>query len=195
MRKVIFEIAVSVDGFIEGSKGELDWLTPINEEEAICANTFLSEFDTIFYGRDAYEKFGVPRPLDDIQAEAEREFHLTINNMRKFVFSRKAKHVAGNGMVIGENLEAEVRRISGEDGKNIWFCGGADILKTFIDLDLIDEYMLAVQPVILSSGKSLFRSLPRRLNLKLIKAQNLKSGVVVLYYQPGNRIHKENHDG
>lgn len=193
MRKVIFEIAVSIDGYIEGPDGALDWVTPVVgwvEKEFFDANKFLMSFDTIFYGRDAYEKCGIYRPLDPDQPEAARDFHSMVSVMRKYVFTRTERHVPGNGMVIHDNLESEVKRIREEEGKNIWFCGGANILKTFMDLDLVDEYVLAVQPVVLGAGKPLFRKLKNPLEVKLIKTQNLKSGVVILHYQPRSRMNQ-----
>jgi dihydrofolate reductase len=185
MRKVIFESAVSIDGFIEGPNGELDWM--VCEEGDGDARPFLSAFDTIFYGRKAYEKFGIAPSCTPELAEAEREFYYAIATMRKYVFSRRKKHVAGNGMVVSENLEAEVIRIRDEEGKNIWLCGGADIFKTFVDLDLIDEYILTVHPVVLNRGKSLFGGIKKPLNLKLVRKYNLRSGVVILHYRPESR--------
>lgn len=185
MRKIIFDIAISLDGFIEGKNGEMDWLSP--EQQAVYANTFLSRVDTIFFGRVAYEKFGVPRQIDQTQSEAERIFIRTVNGMRKYVFSRSVKHVAGNGMVINSNMENEVKRIRDERGKDIWFYGGANILSTFMDLDLIDEYHIAVQPRALGVGKPLFNE-GQRLKLKLVNTRHLKSGVVLLHYKPESRI-------
>jgi dihydrofolate reductase len=181
MRKVIAEIAVSVDGLIEGPGGELDWLN--FEEETRYANGFLAGIDTIFYGRKTYEKFGLPRPTDDSVPQDEREFNETINSMRKYVFSRTVKHVAGSGMVIGSNLLEEVNRIKDEDGKDIWLCGGQQIIRVFTGLDLIDEYMLAVQPSILGSGKPLFTDFGQ-LKLRLLQTRKLTSGVIVLHYLP-----------
>jgi dihydrofolate reductase len=189
MRKVIFESAVSIDGFIEGPNGEMDWL--VFEGNCCDASAFLSGFDTIFYGRKAYEKFGVLPEITADLPQAEREFYYSLSIMRKYVFSRTEKHVAGNGMVVSENLEAEVARIREEEGKNIWFCGGADILRTFADLDLIDEYVLTIHPVVLSSGKPLFAGIKKPLNLKLINKHNLKSGVVKLRYRPESRFKHE----
>jgi dihydrofolate reductase len=189
MRKVIAEIAISLDGFIEGPNGALDWL--VFDEEVPYSSAFLKGFDTIFYGRVAYERFGVPRSENPSLPEGEREFNEMVNNMRKYVFSRTAKHVQGNGMMINNHIESEVKRIRDEEGKNIWLCGGAGIYKTFIDLDLIDEYQLAIQPRVLGSGKPLFRNLATPLNLKLLRTENLKSGVVRLHYQPESRMNKE----
>ena len=193
MRKIIFETAVSVDGFIEGPGGEMDWLVP--DEQGCTAMDFLSGFDTIFYGRKAYEKVGMVPLLDQDIPQVEREFYHAIRAMRKYVFSRTARHVAGNAMVISENLEGEVQRIRAEDGKNIWFCGGADILQTFSALDLVDEYILTVHPVLLGSGKPLFAQGKRPLGLRLIDKHKLSSGLVILHYQPESRLNIESYDG
>ena len=146
MRKIIVELSVSRDGFIEGPNGELDWLG-FDRRPGNSAR-IMSAFDTIFYGRRAYERLGVI-PFLEIRSPVDVEFYSALYGMRKYVFSRTRKHVAGNGMVVWENLESEVRRIRGEEGKNIWICGGADIIKTFARLDLIDEYRITVHPVTL----------------------------------------------
>lgn len=188
MRKIIFGTAISVDGFIEGPNGELDWL--VCNEETFNACAFVSQFDTVFFGRKAYERFGVASAGDSQWTDARRQFHLTITQMRKYVFSRTEKHVPGNGMVMSENIEAEVTRIRQEEGKNIWFGGGADILKTFAGLDLIDEYVFTVHPVVLKCGKPLFAGMKRSLNLRLLDKRNLRSGVMTLRYQPESRVEK-----
>ena len=188
MRRIIFEASVSLDGFIEGPSGELDWIGPSDERGSyIEAKKFLSSFDTIFFGRKAYEKIGLIHP-DTNLSESDREFCYMMHGMRKYVFSRTAKHVPGNAMVISRDVKEEVTRIREEDGKNIWFCGGADILKTFSALDLIDEYVLAVQPVLLKSGRPLFPGSKWPLDLTLVDRQNLDSGVVILHYRPESRL-------
>lgn len=195
MRKVIFESAISIDGFIEGPDGSMDWLVEGDQNPDHDPIRFLAAFDTIFYGRKAYEKFGVTPFLSPDIPDVEREFYYSIRAMRKYVFSRTSKHVAGNGMVISDNLEAEVRRIREEDGKDIWFCGGADILRTFTELDLVDEYILTVHPVLLKSGKPLFAGKKKPHSIKLIHKRKLESGVVVLHYQPESRSKSERYDG
>jgi dihydrofolate reductase len=186
MRKIILELSVSRDGFIEGPNGELDWL--MFDEGLSNQGSLMSDFDTMFYGRKAYEKLGVLPFIDDGFSETEREFHYALYGMRKYVFSRSRKHVAGNGMVVSDNLEAEVRRIREEDGKKIWFCGGADIMNTFASLDLIDEYLITVHPVTLHAGKPLFERRIWPLNLSLVDKHNLKSGLVILHYLPESRL-------
>lgn len=188
MRKVIFEIAMSLDGFIEGPNGELDWVT----DDDIITNSeiFPTGFDTIFFGRIAYERAEAHCLTLSNGSETAYGFHDSLSNTRKYVFSRTLKHVPGNGMVINNNLPEEVQRIRDEIGKDIWLYGGADILRTFVEFDLIDEYVLAVQPKILGSGKPLFKNLDNPPVLRHIKTQTLRSGVVLLHYQPINRTKK-----
>jgi dihydrofolate reductase len=175
MRKVIAEIAVSLDGYIEGPNGELDWL--IFDEEQEYVNEFLSKFEVIFYGRVAYERFGA-------FFNREHNYTETVCSMRKYVFSNTVKHVPGNGMVINDNIEETVMQIREEEGKDIWLCGGAGIIQTFTSLNLVDEYILAVQPVVLGTGKRLFGNIPLPLKLDLIDTERLTSGVVILHYRP-----------
>ena len=186
-------MAVSLDGFIESTDGSLDWIA--DHDEFVSANSFVSRFDTAFYGRAAYEKFGLPRRFDTCLSEDERNYIESLNALRKYVFSRNLKHVDGNGMMINGNLVSEVGRLRDEEGKDIWLCGGADILRTFIDLDFIDEYIFCLQPVILGAGKRLFPDLKTMLRLQLTSTTHLKSGVVMLRYQPETRFqNRRDHD-
>lgn len=193
MRKIIFQSSISLDGFIEGPNGELDWL--VEDGEANNETSFLSDFDTIFYGRKTYEKMGVQEFMEPDLREVQKEFLYVLHGMRKYVFSRQKKHVSGNAMVVGRDLESEVVRIREEDGKNIWLRGGADILRTFADLDLVDEYLLMMHPVVLGSGKPLFGGMKKPLYLKLISERTFKSGVVILHYKPEIRLKNDNYDG
>jgi dihydrofolate reductase len=129
----------------------------------------------------AYERFGVH--LSAAENEPD-DFRLTVNNMRKYVFSRSVKHVPGNGMMVNGDIRETVKRITEEEGKDIWLCGGADIINTFANMGLIDEYLLAIQPTILGSGKPLFGHLDHRIQLELLHAERLNSGVVLLNYKP-----------
>jgi dihydrofolate reductase len=176
-----------MDGFIEGPNGELDWLI-VDDDHRSDMGAFFSAFDTIFYGRKAYERMTLSGTLDPGLSEADREFFYQLHGIRKYVFSRTQKHVKGNGMVVSENLEAEVKRIRNENGKNIWLCGGADILRTFAELDLVDEYVITIYPVLLAAGKPLFVNNRTPPNLKLISKRDLKSGVVILHYKPESRL-------
>lgn len=190
MRKIVFEIAISLDGFIEGPNGELDWI--IFDRTSEYVKELQSRFDTVFYGRLTYEKFGLP-----IEAHVDypQLYNKSVIDMRKYVFSRTMKHMPGNGMMINGNLVWEIKRLQEEEGKDIWLCGGPDLLRTFIDHDFIDEYVLAVQPVVLGKGKPLFKDLKHRLNFRLIRSKALKSGVVMLNYRPEKSKSKAQRNG
>ncbi|MBT1703694.1 dihydrofolate reductase family protein [Chryseosolibacter indicus] len=182
MRKLIAEIAVSLDGFIEGPDGELDWMLVEKDEDYL--KTIKNRFDTIFYGRVSYERFGIAQPDEPFLSDQEKQLNDFIAKIRKYVFSYTAKHLPGNGMLVNENIETVVKRIKDEEGKDILLFGGPDILKTFIDLGLVDEYILALHPRILGAGKPLFRGITNQLSLKLLQTRRLKSGVVILHYRP-----------
>ena len=90
--------------------------------------------------------------------------------------------MAQNEELISENMEQEVRKIKGSSGKDIWLFGGANLISSFINLKLIDEFMLAVHPIIIGGGKPLFTDLKDRTSLKLQDAKTYSSGLVQLSY-------------
>lgn len=192
MRKIVLGLSISRDGFFEGRDGAIDWID--DKENGLGHLQSLLSHDTIFYGRKAYEKVGIAHRHTGIySAPFERHVKLVFDGVRKYVFSRTRRHVPGTGMVISEGLEAEVRRICDEDGKSIWLCGGAEITETFAALDLIDEYMIAVHPVTLRSGRRLFDGgWPS--HLSLVKEHTMTSGIVVQYYLPESRRKVSIHD-
>ena len=195
MRRVIFETSISMDGFIEGPEGELDWMVPSDEDEPEEeTGSLFAVFDTIFFGRKTYETIAQVSQ-HGMSSDNEKEFFYLMHGMRKYVFSRSVRHVQGNAMVISGNIEEEVLRIRGEEGKDIWFRGGANLLQSFMALDLVDEYVLSVHPVLLNSGKPLFSGNNRPTSLTLVKKQKLKSGVVLLRYKPESRLNVKTYEG
>ena len=106
-----------------------------------------------------------------------------IHSKNKFVFSHRERNDE-RAVFISSDIAGEVARIKKEGGKDIWLYGGANLIKTFIDLGLIDVYKLSVHPVALGSGKPLFEDLKKRIELKLTDTRVFKSGVVELTYVP-----------
>lgn len=181
MRKIVAEIAISLDGHFEGPAGKRDSL--MAEKEIDYANNLLKRFDTIFFARKTYQRFGFPRKVEGIENDDEREFNNTINNMRKYVFTNKLKHVPGNGMVINRNVRKEVERIRDEEGKDIWLCGGENVIRTFAAFNFIDEYLVVIHPVLRSHSKPVFAGFHDKINLDLKCTETLNSGVVILNYE------------
>lgn len=178
MRKVILDLAVTLDGFIEGPNGEVDWC--IMDEEMDFAG-FMSRLDTIFYGRISYDGWGNYQPAADAEP-AEKELWQDIHAKRKYVFSHQAKDDA-NATYITTAIQEKVAAIKQEEGKDIWLYGGASLIRTFIELDLVDVYQLSVHPTVLGAGKPLFENLKERLTLTLKDTKVYKSGVVQLIYE------------
>ena len=179
MRKIILDLAVSLDGFIEGPNGEIDWC---NMDEDMDFEGFLSTIDTIFYGRVSYDAWGNFHP-DEKASETEKKLWKGVHSKKKYVFSSQSRQ-DDHATFISSKLEEKVTEIKNQPGQDIWLYGGASLIKTFIQLGLIDYYSLAVHPIALGSGKPLFKDLKERLSLKLMEANINKSGVVQLIYIP-----------
>ena len=95
--------------------------------------------------------------------------------------------VQDNAKIVTENIAEEISKMKQEPGKDFMLVCGPDLVSTFIQLGLIDEYRIGVVPIILGEGKSLFKAIKDNLNLKLIKTETFNSGLVILHYQPTNK--------
>ncbi len=182
MRKIILNLAVSLDGFIEGPNKEVDWMV-FDEETGIALNSFLQEIDTVLYGRVSYEMWGDYFPSDD-GSDFEKEFYLTLNKMSKYVFSSSKTEFGGKPILVSSDVAEKMRDLKQKPGKNIWLYGGAGLISTFMNLNLIDEFRIAVIPIILGGGTPMFKEIKRRTKLKLLKTEASRSGVVQLFYAP-----------
>lgn len=186
MRKVILNLAVSLDGFIEGPNGEVDWCR-IDEEPAAESSIethfdkFLSDIDTIFYGRVSYDLWGEYEP-DTNASLPEKKLWRGVHSKKKYVFSRQPKTTNNNVSYLSRDIAKTVRGIKSKPGSNIWLYGGANLITSFINMGLVDSYLLAVHPVILGGGRPLFSNISKRKNLILNSAVTSKSGVILLDY-------------
>jgi dihydrofolate reductase len=184
MRKIILCLATSLDGYIEGPNGEIDWME-FSEETGKVLGAFLQEIDTILYGRVSYEAWGNYTPPENASA-FEKDFYERTSAMQKYVFSRSKATFEGGPIVIQSNFEQAMQELKAKPGKDIWLYGGADLVTGFVNLNLIDEYRIAIMPIILGSGKPLFKEIQKRVQLKLLKIDSDKTGVVSLNYQKVN---------
>jgi len=182
MRKVVLNLAVSLDGFIEGPNGEYDWCFT---DQDYNLRELMDRVDAIFYGRKSWELFGMYTPSPDAP-DMEKKMFESINKKTKYVFSTTLKYARG-AILISNNVEEEVRKIKKKEGKDIFLFGGADLITTFVNADLIDEYILAVHPVILGAGKPLFINIKERKKLRLADSRTYQTGLVLLTYKPDKR--------
>ncbi|RXM47708.1 dihydrofolate reductase family protein [Flavobacterium sp. YO12] len=179
MKKVILDLAVTLDGFIEGPNGEIDWC--IMDDE-IDFDRFLSGIDTIFYGRVSYDSWGNYQPETNA-SNAELMLWKGVHSKKKYVFSSQSRQ-DNKATFINSDIVTKINEIKKQPGGDIWLYGGASLIKTFIQLNLIDIYRISVHPIALGSGKPLFEDLKERLELTLLKTNIFKSGVVQLIYEP-----------
>lgn len=182
-RKIVLDLAVSLDGYIEGLNGEVDWCIM---DEDMNFNDFLNDIDTILYGRKSYDLWGQYTPGNDV-SDTEKEMWEIVHSKKKYVFSNTLTKIDNNVMLIKDNISEEVNKIKNEPGKDIWLYGGASLITTFIKQGFIDEYRLSVHPVILGAGKPLFIDIKERIGLKLVNTRTFSSGVVQLCYHPADK--------
>jgi dihydrofolate reductase len=186
MRKIILNLAVTLDGFIEGPNGEIDWCRmddePASESGAATHfEVFLDSIDTIFYGRVSYDMWGQYQP-DAGASEFEQRLWGGVHSKKKVVFTHSSDRADGKAKYITSDIAGRVGEIKSEPGKNIWLYGGGSLITTFVNQGLIDNYLLAVHPVILGSGKPLFNDIRQRVGLKLNRVVTSNSGVMLVDY-------------
>jgi dihydrofolate reductase len=168
MRKIILNLAVSLDGFIEGPNGEYDWCFT---DQDYGMTEFFSEVDAIFLGRKSYELL--------ISAEEE-----IFPGVKKYVFSDTLPPVQHHEIEIvpQADFQQTVKELVNMEGGNIWLFGGASLISSFLNAGLITDYLLSVHPVILGGGKPLFQQIHQRTELLHAGTETYPSGLVQLRY-------------
>ncbi len=183
MRKVIYSTMVSLDGFVETLDRSLEWVI-IDEELHTFVNTLNREIDTFLFGRRMYEVmvYWDTAETDPSNPEYVLEFARIWQGIHKIVFSKTLERVQANATLNRGDIADEVVELKAQPGKSM-SVGGATIASDLIRRDLIDEYQLFVNPIILGSGTPMFRALDHKINLRLIETRTFESGVVFLRYQ------------
>jgi len=181
MRKLIMWNMVTLDGFFEGSKSwEIDWHDYVWGEELEQFSIEQSKSaDMLLFGRVTYQGMAA------YWASEKGEIADFMNNIPKIAFSRTLERAEWNNTrLVKENAEQEVARLKQQPGKDLFIFGSANLSWTLTEHGLIDEYRLGLTPVVLGGGNPLFKASPTRMRMKLVEARPLKSGCVILRYQP-----------
>ncbi|MBA2503761.1 MAG: dihydrofolate reductase [Pyrinomonadaceae bacterium] len=169
MRKVKLFIAHSLDGYIARPNGSLDWLAADGD---FGMTNFFKSIDTALMGRKTYEATlklgGAPDAY---------------KGMTYYVFSRSQESGAEGFEFISGDIRAFVESLREAKGKNIWLMGGGGLIESFLQENLIDEFILTVFPIILGAGIPLFRGENQQTDLKLIESKSYESGIVQLHYE------------
>jgi dihydrofolate reductase len=182
MRKLIYSIGVSLDGYIADADGTFDWAAP-DEELHRFHNGQEGELSGHLCGRGMYETLKVWDSVDDSSApnETTREFARLWKATPKFVFSRTLEEVGPNATLVKGDAVEEVTRLKEESGGPL-AVGGAGLAGTLVGAGLVDEYGLFVNPVVVGGGTPFFPSLERKLELELLETRTFASRVVYLRY-------------
>lgn len=180
MRKVIMWDMVSVDGFFEAPGHDIDWFVFEDELAAYIGETQL-QAGTLLFGRVTYELMAAYWP------SAEGDIATFMNGIEKFVFSRTLQSADWNNTtLVSGDAVAEVERLRQLEGGAIFIFGSANFAATLTARGLVDEYRLGINPVLLGKGTPLFQGILERMKLRLTHVRPLKSGVVILHYQPAD---------
>ena len=187
MRRLIYSMTVSLDGFIAGPDGAIDWSVP--DEELFRFHTQrVKETGVQLCGRRLYETmlYWETTPQAGL-AEEYLEFAQIWKALPKVVFSRTLESVVGNARLARDGVGEEVARLKEQPGKDM-AVGGAGLARACMDLGLIDEWRLFVSPVLLGGGTPYVPPLGETINLELVDTQLFGAGVVYLRYRPVSSV-------
>ena len=186
MRKLIFFMHTSLDGFVAGLNGEMDW---INIDDAIFdfVATMTNKADTALYGRVTYDMMQSYWPTAGEKPNASKhdiEHSAWYNKVLKVILSKTISEKGlDNTKVIGDRLADNINKIKKQEGKNILIFGSPTASHSLLSQGLIDEFWLFVNPVLLGHGIPLFKGVPERTKLKLIETKTFSCGVIALHYE------------
>ena len=186
MRNLIFFMHTSLDGFVAGLNGGMDW---INLDEAMFdfVATMTNQADTALYGRITYEMMQGYWPTAGEQPNASKhdiEHSNWYNNVLKVVLSKTIQETGlHNTKVIGDHLSDNINKLKQQDGKNILIFGSPGASQSLLNQGLIDEFWLFVNPIILGKGMPLFKDLTGTTKLDLIESKTFARGVIALHYR------------
>lgn len=197
MRRIIFMISVSLDGFFEGPDRELDWHL-VDDELHSHFNEQLATMGAFLDGRRTYELMAEFWPTADADPGSTApmvEFVRIWRQMRKLVFSRTFTEADWNTRVVHDVVAEEIMELKARPGGDIAL-GGAELAAEFMRQNLIDEYRLYVHPVILGQGHPLFGSASAPTSLRLVDHRPFGNGVVLLRYErpEGDRPNRREHN-
>ena len=173
MRKVKLFIAMSVDGYIADKNGGVaflqgheDWL-----ENESTYYEFIKNIDTVLMGWNTYNQIITELSPDN----------WVYDNLLTYVFTHREQQDSDEIIFTSDNLEELIKKLKGVEGKDIWICGGADLVQQAISSDVIDEYLISIVPTILGNGIKLFSQNDAEHKLKLINTIT-NNGIVELNY-------------
>jgi dihydrofolate reductase len=185
MRKIIVSMHVSLDGFVAGTKGEMDWIS-FDDSLFDFVGQFTDQADAALYGRVTYQMMDAYWPTAADQPNATKhdvEHSRWYKQVNKIVLSRTMQgKTAIKTTFIGENVSAEIQKLKQQPGKDILIFGSPSVVHTLMEHNLIDDYWQFVNPAILGQGIALFGKVKERTKLKLETTKEFACGVIALHH-------------
>jgi dihydrofolate reductase len=174
VRRVVYSVATSLDGYIAGPNGEFDW---IPKDEAIDWGAYMRRFDTVLMGRKTFE------------IAARHGSGASLPNMRTFVFSRTLRAKEHPEVtVVAENAASVVSGLRGQRGRGIWLMGGGVLFRSLLKAKLVDVVEAGLVPILLGKGIPLLPTLPKHTVLTLKQTKKYPSGIVLLTYDVARAV-------
>jgi len=168
MRRVRYSVAMTLDGYVAGPKGESDWIVMDPE---IDFAALASSFDTMLLGRRTYE------------AARQQGGGPAMPGMQAYVLSHTLRQSDCPGVTVLDNARDTVAKLKASPGKDIWLFGGGSLFRSLLGMGLVDTVEVAIIPVLLGGGIQLLPDPADRANLKLTKHRvYAKTGTVALEY-------------
>ncbi len=173
MRKITFGGANSLDNYIARKDHAVDWLMWTDEVAEIMSE-FWKTIDTVLMGRKTYE----------VALQNSKGKTNPYPGIKSYVFSRTLPKSKDAGVeIVSKDAVGFVRKLKGEEGKDICLMGGGEFAKSLFEANLIDEIGFNIQPVLLGSGIPLYHEMKQQINLELISCRTLKNGCVLVTYR------------
>ncbi|GAA3543493.1 dihydrofolate reductase family protein [Nonomuraea rosea] len=183
MRKVIYSMLISLDGYVEAPGADISWSEPDEEVHAFI-NDMARDISGALYGRRLYENMSAYWPTADARPDApaiEVDFARIWRAMPKYVFSATLDKVDWNSTLVTGDVETEVRALKAQEG-GLLEVGGATLAHSLLRLGLIDELRIFIHPLLLGRGKPFFPELDAWVRTRLIETRAFPSGIVYLRY-------------
>ncbi|MBO9731342.1 MAG: dihydrofolate reductase [Chitinophaga sp.] len=186
MRKIVSFMHISLDGFVGGPNGEMDWIKIAPEIFDYAADR-TEAADLALYGRVTYEMMDAywPTAADKPNASKHDIEHGTwYNQVHKLVISKSMEgQQKDNTTVVSDHVNQQVRDFKSKPGKDIIIFGSPGTQHTLMQDNLIDEFWLFVNPILLGTGIPLFKNIKDRVSLKLVDSKAFEHGIVCLHYE------------
>jgi dihydrofolate reductase len=188
MRKIKLQMQLSLDGFVCGAQGEMDWMVwDWDDVVKRYVTELTNSADTFLMGRATGEGMAIYWPTVSSNPESREEdkwMAEKLNSLPKVIFSKTVTHIDWTNARIANDIVEEVKELKKEPGKDILIYGGAGIVSAFIRENLIDEYHLFINPVVIGKGKTIYANVKQNMQLKLLHTTPSATGIVILTYVP-----------